>query len=149
MAISPLPVPSLPEPPWPEFHAELERLAAALAAAGDETGAERLAAATRRWWLAQLDWAQAVAERLRMHHEINNALVGVSGNAQLLMMGQLGTDPRGRERLQVILRESGRITDAARVLGELRAQLKAEVPNAPRPRNEGESEGDRHVGSRR
>ena len=148
MALSPRPEPGLPAPPWEAFHDELETLARGLAAAGDETGAARLRAANAAWWERQREWAAAVAERMRVHHEINNALVGVSGNAQLLMMGPAGQDPRGRERLEVILRESGRIVHAARVLGELRAQLRAGDEDADRGvRRDGEG-GGRHGGPR-
>ncbi len=138
MALSPLPEPGLPAPPWEAFHDELGSIADGLAAAGDETGAARLRAATEAWWARQHDWTTQVAERLRVHHDINNALVGVSGNAQLLMMGPAGKDPKGRERLEVVLRESGRIVAAARVLGELRAVL----------RTGEDGMGGRHVGPR-
>jgi signal transduction histidine kinase len=141
MALSPLPQPGLPAPPWAEFHAELRSLARGLAAAGDETAAARLDAANERWWARQAEWMDAVAESMRVHHDINNALVGVSGNAQLLMLGPAGKDPKGRERLEVILRESGRITQAARVLGELRGQLRSGT-------TEDGAEGGDHVGSR-
>jgi signal transduction histidine kinase len=144
MALSPQPEPGLPAPPWEAFHDELETLARGLAAAGDETGAARLRAANAAWWERQREWAEAVAQRMRVHHDINNALVGVSGNAQLLMMGPAGQDPRGRERLEVILRESGRIVHAARVLGELRAHLRADDERA---HDDGDG-GGRHGGPR-
>jgi nitrogen-specific signal transduction histidine kinase len=58
-------------------------------------------------------------ERLaELHHEINNALVGVRGHAQLLLHG-VGDQPRARERLEVILRESARIEKAVRQIREL------------------------------
>lgn len=128
MAISPLPPNGLPAPPWDAFHDVLAALARDLAAAGDETGGARLAVVTERWWAEQCAWADAVAERMKVHHDINNALVGVSGSAQLLLIGPAGADRKTRERLEVILRESGRITQAVRSLGELRAQLKREPP---------------------
>ena len=131
MALSPMPEPALPTPPWSGFHAELVGLARDLAHAGDETGAARLSAVTERWWVAQCAWAEAVHDRMRMHHDINNALVGVSGSAQLLLLGPAGADRKAKERLEVIVREAGRITQAVRALGELRAQLRAALPDAP------------------
>lgn len=122
----PSPEPGLPAPPWPAFHADLVELARGLASAGDETGAARLRSLTERWWVAQREWTDSLAELLRVHHDINNALVGVGGNAQLLMMGPVGQEPKGRGRLEVILREAGRIEQVARRLGDLRAQLRAE-----------------------
>jgi nitrogen-specific signal transduction histidine kinase len=60
---------------------------------------------------------------LGVHHEINNALVGVRGNAQLLLMDPNVQSPVVREKLEVLLRESGRIRDAAARLRELKAAL--------------------------
>lgn len=146
MALAPDSEPGLPPPPWRAFHAELTELAGGLAAAGDETGAARLGAATERWWTAQRAWAEAVAELLRVHHEINNALVGVGGNAQLLLMGPAGQEPKGRGRLEVILREAGRIEQVARRLGELRTQLREDPADGGT--GTGGREGGRHVGPR-
>jgi signal transduction histidine kinase len=128
----PAPEPGLPAPPWPAFHADLVELARGLAAAGDETSAARLEALTERWWDAQRHWTESLAELLRIHHDINNALVGVGGNAQLLMMGPAGQEAKGRGRLEVILREAGRIEQVARRLGDLRAQLRDEPPDGGR-----------------
>ncbi|MFI5370743.1 MAG: hypothetical protein ACHQ52_04225 [Candidatus Eisenbacteria bacterium] len=141
MALAPDSEPGLPAPPWRAFHVELQQLAAGLAAAGDETGAARLDAATERWWSAQRSWSEAAAEVLRAHHEINNALVGVGGNAQLLLMGPAGQEPRGRGRLEVILREAARIEQVARRLAELRAQLRDDDRSPDR-------DGGRHGGPR-
>jgi len=137
----PTPDPGLPPPPWPAFHADLVELARGLAAAGDETGAARLDALTGRWWDAQREWTESLADLLRIHHDINNALVGVGGNAQLLLMGPAGQEPKGRSRLEVILREAGRIEQVARRLGDLRAQLRAELQGRGR-------EGGSHGGPR-
>ena len=123
----PLPEPGLPAPPWSAFRADLVELARGLAAAGDETGAARLNALTERWWDAQREWTESLAGLLRVHHDINNALVGVGGNAQLLLMSPAGQEPKGRGRLEVILREAARIEQAARRLGDLRTQLRAEL----------------------
>ena len=61
--------------------------------------------------------------QLGVHHEINNALVGVRGNTQLLMLSEAAGTPAVRERLEVVIRESGRIRDAAVQLQELKAAL--------------------------
>jgi nitrogen-specific signal transduction histidine kinase len=58
-----------------------------------------------------------------VHHEINNASVGVRGNAQLMLMQPAGQAPGVRERLEVVLRESGRIQEATVRLGELKGLL--------------------------
>ena len=57
---------------------------------------------------------------LSIHHEINNALVGIRGNTQLLLMAPVAEQPKVRERLEVVLRESTRIKDAAASIRELR-----------------------------
>jgi hypothetical protein len=49
----------------------------------------------------------------------------VSGNAQLLLMGPAGQLAGVRERLEVVMRESQRIRDAAVQLRQLRAALGA------------------------
>jgi len=46
-------------------------------------------------------------------HEIHNALVGIRGHARLLMASSAGEQPRVRDGLEVILRESSRIEKAA------------------------------------
>jgi nitrogen-specific signal transduction histidine kinase len=63
-----------------------------------------------------------------VHHEINNALVGVRGNAQLMLINMAGQSPAVRERLEVVLRESGRIQEATVRLRELRQVLGSPVP---------------------
>lgn len=85
--------------------------------------AQALRAAVETWWTQQTAWNERVAGMLSVHHEINNALVGVLGNTQLLMMGPAGQQPGVRERLEVMLRESGRIQEAALRLRELKAAL--------------------------
>jgi nitrogen-specific signal transduction histidine kinase len=75
------------------------------------------------WWREQLEWNRQTASLLTLHHEINNALVGVRGNAQLLMIGPAGKVPGVRERLEVVIRESERIQQAASRIRGLRAAL--------------------------
>ena len=75
-------------------------------------------------------WSAQLLTLLGAHHEINNALVGVRGNAQLLLMNPAGQQPGIREKLEVILRESGRIQEAARRLHELKTSLRGDVPHS-------------------
>jgi signal transduction histidine kinase len=58
------------------------------------------------------DTKVASAEAL---HEIHNALVGIRGHVHLLLHGPAGHEPRVRNGLEVILRESTRIEKAARL----------------------------------
>jgi signal transduction histidine kinase len=62
-------------------------------------------------------------EALSINHDINNALVGVFGNAQLLALGPAGQMPGVKERLEVIQREAKRIKDAALRLAEIKHGL--------------------------
>jgi signal transduction histidine kinase len=62
-------------------------------------------------------------EALSVNHDINNALVGVFGNAQLLALGPAGSMPGVKERLEVIQREAKRIKDAALRLSEIKHSL--------------------------
>jgi len=92
-----------------------ERLSAALeplerSAPGE---AARLRATLEDWWTSQQTWNTELSQVLTLHHEINNALVGVRGNMQLLMMGPAGALPGVKERLEVVIRESERIQQAA------------------------------------
>ncbi len=64
-----------------------------------------------------------VIEALSVNHDINNALVGVFGNAQLLSLGPAGQMPGVKERLDVIQREAKRIKDAALRLSEIKHSL--------------------------
>lgn len=110
-------------PPWTAFKERLEAEAAALANAGDEAGAASLRALVCGWWNEQQVWDARLMTILSVHHEINNALVGVRGNAQLLMMNPATLQPGVRERLEVVLRESSRIQEAAGRIAELKAGL--------------------------
>ena len=109
--------------PSAEFRERLLKLAGELAAGGAPAGAEALRNAIETWWTEQRALERDLARLLEMHHEINNALAGVRGHAQLLLLGPVATDPKVRERLEVIIRESGRIENAARSLREIRGRL--------------------------
>jgi len=91
--------------------------------AGDPVGATALRDTVEAWWGEQQSWNQSVQGVLSLHHEINNALVGVRGNAQLMLMNPVGHTPGVREKLEVVLRESGRIQEATARLRDLKAVL--------------------------
>jgi nitrogen-specific signal transduction histidine kinase len=108
-------------PPWLLLRERLAQEADAAQARGEAAGAAALREVTRDWWTRQLEWNAKMSEALGAHHEINNALVGIRGNAQLLLMNPAVQSPGIRERLEVVLRESGRIQEAAGRLRELKA----------------------------
>ena len=112
-----------PVPPWDAMRARLEQRIAALESCGDVATAASLREALDSWWGEQLAWNAWASDLLGVHHEINNALVGVRGNAQLLLMNPAVQQPGIRERLEVVLRESGRIQEAAGRLSELKTGL--------------------------
>ena len=116
---------ALPDPPHAALREAVHAAVAELEAAGHAGLASRLDEAVERWWQGQQDWTGAVARQLTVHHDINNALVGVRGNAQLLMMGPAALTPGVRERLEVVLRESDRIREAAQRINALKAALTA------------------------
>lgn len=111
------------QPPWEALKDRLEAEADALAAAGDAAGAATIRAHVARWWNEQQAWNARLMAVLAVHHEINNALVGVRGNAQLLLMNPAAQQPGFRERLEVVLRESSRIQEAAGRIAELKTGL--------------------------
>lgn len=112
-----------PAPPWETLRASLLARADALEAAGLARDAKKLRETVDEWWLQQTEWNGRLSQLLRVHHEINNALVGVRGNAQLAVLGPAGQVPGLRERMDVITRESQRIQDLAARLRHLRAAL--------------------------
>lgn len=107
-------------PPYAVLHERLLELAQSIEAGGHPSEAEALRTTVASWWREQQDWDVRLAHSLGLHHEINNALVGVRGNTQLLLMGPAGQQPGTRERLEVVIRESIRIQEAAGRLRELR-----------------------------
>lgn len=117
------------QPPWEALKQRLEAEAGALAAAGDPAGAAVLRALVAGWWSEQQAWNTRVLDLLAVHHEINNALVGVRGNAQLLLMNPAAQQPGFRERLEVVLRESSRIQEAAGRIAELKTGLGGGAPH--------------------
>ena len=109
-----------PAPPYAALRERLMELALTLEGAGRTNEAEALRRTVNDWWRDQQQWDTRLSQGLGLHHEINNALVGVRGNTQLLLMGPAGQQPGTRERLEVVIRESGRIQEAAGRLRELR-----------------------------
>jgi signal transduction histidine kinase len=120
----------LPPPPFQGLRARLLAHADALDASGSTDTALALRALVDSWWDEQQQWNGEISRFLSLHHDINNALVGVRGNAQLLMMGPAGREPGVKERLEVVIRESGRIQDAASRLVELRSALAGSAARA-------------------
>jgi nitrogen-specific signal transduction histidine kinase len=115
----------LPAPPHAALRDAVRTAVAELEAAGQPGLARRLDDAVATWWQEERDWTGAVARQLTVHHDINNALVGVRGNAQLILMGPAATAPGVRDRLEVVLRESDRIREAAQRLNALKVALTA------------------------
>ncbi len=105
------------------LRAELEGLAGELAAAGRHHEAQQLRQSVEAWWSGRQGALGELHHALGVHHEINNALVGVSGNVQLLLLGPAAQQAGVRERLEVILREAERIKVAALRLRELRGAV--------------------------
>ena len=117
------PVSGLGVPPYAALRSVLLAQVEELRTQGQAAAALRLEAAVERWWSDQLDWDARTIELLRLHHDINNALVGVSGNAQLLMRDPVAQQPGVRERLEVVVREAGRIQMSVARLRELKTAL--------------------------
>jgi nitrogen-specific signal transduction histidine kinase len=108
-----------------------------LEASGEAGPARELREVLETWWEEQRGWTGEVARQLGVHHEINNALVGVRGNVQLLLMGSAAQAPGVKDRLEVVLRESNRIREAAARLNALKAaitEVAHEGEHAPAPR---------------
>jgi nitrogen-specific signal transduction histidine kinase len=115
--------PLLPPPPHEAMIERMLEHAHAIEAAGKPEHAAALRSSLEGWRRAQQDWIERLARALAVHHEINNALVGVRGNAQLLLMGPAGKQPGVRERLEVVIRESKRIQEAAGRIREIKAAI--------------------------
>ncbi len=114
--------PSVESSPAETLCRDLLEQARSLEASGQLEAARELRARVESFAVEHRRWLGGLQELLSTHHEINNALVGVSGNVQLLLMGPMAQGP-ARERLEVILREAGRIREAALRLRELKLAL--------------------------
>jgi len=136
--VSPAPVTNpLPAAPHAALRARVLEIAGRLEAAGADEAARELRGALETWWTELQAWTGELARELAVHHEINNALVGVRGNVQLLQMGPAAQTSGVRDRLEVVLRESDRIRQAAARLNALKAALASvarEADSAPSSR---------------
>ena len=117
------PTTPLGPPPYARLRARVARQVDRLRARGVTEIATALEEELDAWSAEQREWDARLVELLRVHHDINNALVGVSGNAQLLMRDPVAQKPGVRERLEVVVREAQRIQGAAGRLRELKTLL--------------------------
>lgn len=120
----------------------------------EENGRPSEAARSLARWLGERGEADAAREALRLtecldaweagvvrragaalaaHHDIRNALTGVMGNAQLLLMGPAADLPGVRRRLESLTREAERIRDLAETLGRARLELNAMAETRDQP----------------
>jgi signal transduction histidine kinase len=120
----------LAPPPFLILRERLEEQATTMELAGEASTAATLRGLVEAWWFEQEAWNTRVRDVLGVHHEINNALVGVRGNTQLMLMDPSGLGPGARERLEVVLRESGRIQEATLRLRDLKGVLGSPVPRS-------------------
>jgi signal transduction histidine kinase len=110
----------------PAYAALHARMLASLAAIEGERGGEparELRAAIEEWWRAQQEWNEHLSWLFGLHHEINNALVGIRGNAQLIQRSASAHPPGVLERLEVVIRESQRIQEAVGRLRDAKTAL--------------------------
>ena len=130
MSTTPLPNSAPDELPRPLMDAELEAIAALLRTRVGDAGAaelaERVEQAGQRLAGETDSLKRRLLSSLSVNHDINNALVGVVGNAQLLGLGPAAALPGVKERLEVIARESNRIKQATLKLSELKQALLVE-----------------------
>jgi signal transduction histidine kinase len=127
-------VDTVPAAPGTERPSErLSSLAQWLESRGQEQAAEE----TRRVNESLDAWEAALARRaaapLAAHHDIRNALTGVLGNAQLLLMGPAAEVPGVRKRLESLTREAERIRDMADALARARVELMGTADRAQAP----------------
>jgi len=116
--------------PFAGLRDRLLEVAAARERAGDPRSADELRQLLESWGDEQELWMARVRGVLGVHHEINNALVGVRGNLQLVLKDPAGPSPDARQRLEVVLRESNRIQEAAARLRDLKAILGGPIPGS-------------------
>jgi nitrogen-specific signal transduction histidine kinase len=123
------PTPFVKAPPYATLHARMTAALASVEAESDGEGARELRKVIEEWWSAQQVWNEHLSQMFAVHHEINNALVGIRGNAQLIQRSPVAGHPGVRERLEVVIRESQRIQEA---VGRLRdAKIALGGPDAP------------------
>ena len=106
-------------------------LAVRLRARGDAESvacADELEAEARRLGAERDATLTRMFESLSVNHDVNNALVGIFGNAQLLGLGPAAQLPGVADRLAVITREANRIKQAALRIAELKHGLVTRTP---------------------
>jgi signal transduction histidine kinase len=105
------------------------RQAAELADWLEEQGNAEAAGRARELADRLVEWEADVTKRageaLAVHHDIRNALTGVLGNAQLVLMGPGAEIPGVRKRLEVLIHEAERIKEISDRLHQARAALMA------------------------
>ncbi|MEO5618993.1 MAG: hypothetical protein ABIS67_14585 [Candidatus Eisenbacteria bacterium] len=117
-------------PPYSSLRAKLGGPLQSLRECGQPELAAGLELSLKEWWAEQSDWDARLVELLRLHHDINNALVGVSGNVQLMLRDPIAGESGVRERLAVMLREANRIHVAAARLSEIKSALQGGMDDA-------------------
>lgn len=110
-------------PPYATLHARILKALAAVEAENGGEHARELRKAIEEWWRAQQEWNEHLSWLFGLHHEINNALVGIRGNAQLIQRSASAHPPGVLERLEVVIRESQRIQEAVGRLRDAKAAL--------------------------
>ena len=120
----------MPPPPAARLRERLLEQVESRERSGDAEGAAALRDIAESWWKEQEAWLAGIRDVLSAHHEINNALVGVRGNAQLVLKDPACRGPEARERLEVVLRESSRIQEATARIRDLKAVLGAPAPRS-------------------
>lgn len=111
--------------PAPGDAALLELAARLRARGGTETSAwaDEIESAAVRLAGERDALVRRMFESLSVNHDVNNALVGIFGNAQLLGLGPAAALPGVADRLAVIIREAERIKRAALRISELKGAL--------------------------
>lgn len=99
-------------PAYAALHARMTAALERIEAEQGGDGARELRQAIGEWWSAQQVWNEHLSQLFGVHHEINNALVGIRGNAQLIQRSAAAGHPGVQERLEVVIRESQRIQEA-------------------------------------
>ena len=132
MNTTPLPNHAPDDLPRPVMDAEVEAIVAALRSGSEPKAlADRLEQAGLRLCEESDSLKRRLLSSLSVNHDINNALVGVVGNAQLLGLGPAAALPGVKDRLDVIARESNRIKQATLKLSELKQALLIEGRGTP------------------
>lgn len=116
--MNPAPTPSRPSD-------EAAELARWLESGGQPEAAGRVRALAEHLIEWEAEVTRQATEALAVHHDIRNALTGVLGNAQLVLMGPGAEVPGVRRRLESLVHEAERIKDITDRLHQARAGLLA------------------------